>query len=87
MHLADVGAGAMRDPWGNPYGYLNLSESGARGQARKDHALVPINTDFDLYSKGKDGVSVGPLTAQPSRDDIIRAADGRFVGLASDFDP
>ncbi len=26
-------------------------------------------------------------TARQSRDDIVRANDGRFVGLASDYDP
>jgi len=36
---------------------------------------------------GKDGASVPPLTAKASRDDIIRANDGRFIGLASDYDP
>jgi general secretion pathway protein G len=36
---------------------------------------------------GKDGQSSSPLTAKPSRDDIVRANDGRFVGLASDYDP
>jgi general secretion pathway protein G len=34
---------------------------------------------------GADGASVGPLTAAPSRDDIVRANDGGFVGLASEF--
>ena len=59
----------MRDPWGNPYGYLNLGDKNANGHARKDHSLVPINTDFDLYSMGPDGRSSPPLTAkaQPRR--------------------
>ncbi len=46
---------------------------------------MPINSDFDLYSMGKDGRSVGPLTARHSRDDIVRASNGRFVGLAEDY--
>ncbi len=83
--LADVGFGGMRDPWGNPYGYLNLNDKKARGGARKDHSLVPINTDFDLYSMGPDGRSAPPLTAKHSRDDIVRANDGKFVGLASEY--
>ncbi len=48
---------------------------------------MPINSDYDLWSSGKDGASSPPLTAKPSRDDIVRANNGRFVGLASDFDP
>ena len=52
---------------------------------RKDHRLVPINSDYDLYSMGKDGRSVSPLTARHSHDDIIRANDGDYVGLAKDY--
>jgi general secretion pathway protein G len=58
---------------------------GGIGGARKDRFLVPINSDFDLYSMGKDGQSAGPLTAQKSHDDVIRANDGGFYGLASNF--
>lgn len=83
--LADAGLGGMRDPWGNPYGYLNLNDPRNRGGARKDRALVPINTDFDLYSMGADGRSTPPLTAQHSHDDIVRANNGAFVGLAADY--
>jgi general secretion pathway protein G len=83
--LAEVGLGEMRDPWGNPYGYLNLADAAARGQARKDHSLVPINTDFDLYSMGPDGRTAPPLTSQYSRDDIVRANNGGFIGVASEY--
>ena len=86
--LADIGMGGLLDPWGNPYQYLNLSDPNniaARGNARKDRNLVPINSDYDLYSMGKDGASVSPLTAMASRDDIVRAGNGRFVGKATDF--
>jgi general secretion pathway protein G len=82
--LADAGLGTPVDPWGRPYSYLSLSAA-TLGQARKDHSLVPINTDFDLYSMGPDGQSAPPLTAQPSRDDIVRANNGAFVGVASDY--
>ncbi len=83
--LADIGRGGMLDPWGNPYEYLNLMTVKGNGKARKDHNLVPLNTDYDLYSKGPDGASVGPLTAKASRDDILRANNGRFIGPASSF--
>ena len=86
-NLGQVGAANMRDPWGNPYQYTNLEDVNGNGEARKNKNLVPINSDFDLWSNGKDGASVSPLTGQASRDDIVRANDGRFVGLASDFDP
>jgi general secretion pathway protein G len=58
---------------------------GSPAKARKDRFLVPINTDFDLYSMGKDGKSVAALTAAASRDDVVRAANGAFIGLASRF--
>jgi len=83
--LADVGLGNLRDPWGRPYGYLSLDNPRALGAARKDHALVPINTDFDLYSMGPDGQTSLALTARQSRDDIVRANNGAFIGPASEY--
>jgi general secretion pathway protein G len=73
------------DPWGRPYVYTDLSQKGSKGAARKDGKLNPINSDFDLYSVGEDGETAGPLKPPQSRDDIIRARDGAFVGLAADF--
>jgi general secretion pathway protein G len=84
IDLVEIGRTAFLDPWGNPYEYLNFA-LGVLGQQRKDHALVPINTDFDLYSKGKDGASQPALTASASRDDIVRANDGQYIGLASEY--
>lgn len=54
-----------------------------KGKMRKNRFLVPINSDYDLYSMGPDGRSVSPLTAKASRDDIIRANNGTYIGLAS----
>jgi len=85
--LAAVGLGAMLDPWGNPYQYVNHDDTNGKGAWRKDHNIVPINSDYDLWSLGKDGRSSPPLTAAPSRDDVVRANNGRFVGLASQYDP
>lgn len=74
------------DPWGNPYQYLAIDISPApnRGAVRKDKNLNPLNSDFDLYSMGKDGRSVKPLTGAHARDDVVRADNGRFTGLAAD---
>ncbi|MGE0114656.1 MAG: type IV pilin protein [Steroidobacteraceae bacterium] len=83
--LADIGYGTLTDPWGHNYVYLNFSTVHGNGQKRKDRNLVPINTEFDLYSKGPDGNSASPLTAAMSRDDIIMANDGGYVGKASDY--
>lgn len=85
LTLNDINRGTLLDPWGNPYQYLNFSTVNGKGQMRKDKNLVPLNSTYDLYSMGKDGQSVPPLTAQASRDDIVRAADGGFVGLGSEY--
>ena len=86
--LATIQQGSKLDPWGRPYEYLNIAgaSKSAIGKARKNKNLVPINSDFDLYSKGKDGMSAGPLTAGTSRDDVVLANDGKFVGLARDYE-
>ena len=83
--LAEVGYANRLDPWGSPYQYLNVQTAKGKGQLRKDRFVVPINTDYDLYSMGKDGKSVPPLTAKASRDDIIRANNGAYIDLASEF--
>jgi general secretion pathway protein G len=85
--LAAVGHGNRMDPWGRPYQYYDLISAKGNGKARKDKKLAPLNSDFDLYSMGKDGDSQGPLNAKVSRDDVVRARDGKFIGLAEDFDP
>ena len=83
--LTDLNNVNLTDPWGNAYQYLDLTQRGARGHARKDKSLVPINSDYDLYSMGKDGRSVAALTAPASQDDVIRGRNGAFLGLGADF--
>lgn len=83
--LATIGRAALLDPWGRPYVYLSFTGLKGKSAMRKDKNLVPINTEYDLYSVGPDGASVPPLTAKPSRDDVVMANDGGFIGLASDY--
>jgi general secretion pathway protein G len=84
--LDELGMEIPLDPWGRPYAYLNIRAAGSgKGALRKDGKLNPLNSDFDLYSVGKDGESSGPLNAQASRDDIVRANDGAFIGLAESY--
>jgi general secretion pathway protein G len=82
--LAEIDRGSTLDPWGNPYRYLRF-EGSSQDDMRKDRFLVPINSTYDLYSMGKDGETDTPLTASISKDDIVRANDGAFIGLASKF--
>ncbi|HSW29442.1 MAG TPA: prepilin-type N-terminal cleavage/methylation domain-containing protein [Longimicrobiales bacterium] len=82
--LADIGRAGLLDPWGQPYRYVRVSGSN-RGALRKDRFLVPINSDFDLYSMGPDMKTTAALTAKAARDDIIRANDGGYVGVAEGY--
>jgi general secretion pathway protein G len=82
--LADAGLDGLIDPWGSPYVYLNIATAD-NNDVRKDKNLHPLNTDFDLYSLGRDGDSRLPLTAAPSRDDILRANNGGFIGRAENY--
>ncbi|MFC1814181.1 type II secretion system protein [Thermodesulfobacteriota bacterium] len=85
LDLTNIRGGGWKDPWGNPYQYLNFSTitGKGKGKMRKDRFLVPINSTYDLCSMGPDGKTNMPLTAKASRDDIIRASDGEYVGPAA----
>jgi len=86
--LAGIGRAGRLDPWGRPYVYYPFPPSKGKAPpkgARKDRFLVPINSDYDLYSVGRDGGSAAPLTAKASRDDVIVANDGGFIGLAKRY--
>lgn len=77
--LVAIGRDTLRDPWGNPYVYSTT--------LARTFATDLINTDFDLYSNGPDGISPSPdlLTDAASLDDIVRGNDGNFDGKASAY--
>ena len=83
--LAATSATQLTDPWGNPYRYTLFAGLNGNGAKRKDRNLVPINSEYDLYSMGPDGETAAPLTARKSLDDVIMANDGAFIGKASDY--
>ena len=86
LTLDELGMEVPNDPWGRPYEYLNIPAAGPGfGDMRKDGKLNPLNTDFDLFSRGRDGESKGPLSAAASRDDVVRANNGAFIGLGEDY--
>jgi general secretion pathway protein G len=85
-NLNAIGRGGLLDPWGIPYVYYKIAGAPVdMSKVRKDRFLVPVNSDYDLYSMGKDKKSKLPLNSQHGRDDIVRANDGEYVGLASQF--
>lgn len=84
--LAQIGRGALLDPWQRPYHYTRLAGvKGSKGSARKDKRLNPLNTDYDLFSAGKNGVFKSQVSQKDSLDDVIRARDGAYIGVARDF--
>jgi general secretion pathway protein G len=83
--LLAIGAADKRDPWGNAYVYLSFEGLVGKGAMRKDRNLVPVNSQYDLYSMGPDGESVPPFTARKSRDDIVLANDGGYIGPAANY--
>ena len=93
--LDELGVRTFVDPWGNPYQYLSFANAakdqhwggseGGTGKPRKDRFLVPLNSSYDLYSLGEDGETDEDLQADKSKDDVIRANDGAFIGLASRY--
>jgi len=74
-----------KDPWGNPYQYLNATTKKGAAKQRFDKLFKPLNTDLDLYSMGKDGKTEPNLDKKESLDDIVRAVNGAYVGLASEY--
>ena len=75
---------ARNDPWGRPYRYLRIA-GGLPAGIRRDQFLVPLNTDFDLYSRGADGLSRDRITHPDSLDDVVRGSNGAFIGLARNY--
>lgn len=83
--------GQMNDPWGTPYVYTNIANAATLvprpAAPRVDDIGEPLNTDFDLISKGADRDSHTNVTDAVSQDDIVRSGDGGFVGIAKEYFP
>ncbi len=84
--LAEIGMDGMIDPWGNEYQYLSFDNVQGNGPKRKNRGMVPVNTNYDIYSMGPDGQSESPFTSVHSRDDIVMATDGTYFGAVGDFE-
>lgn len=87
LSLVEIYSSMPVDPWGNAYQYLDIADAANihRIKARMNKKEKYINDDYDLYSMGPDGRSEPPLTAESSRDDIIRANNGHFLGSVPDY--
>lgn len=78
-----IGA-VMNDPWGYPYVYNNFDYI-TPGQRRKDGPLVPINSEYDIYSIGPNGQTNPTILSNAGKDDIIFAQDGGFIDVAENY--
>jgi len=84
--LDDLGVELEKDKWGNDFVYIPLEGHEANLQyARADAAIVVLNSDYDLWSPGKDGMTNKVITHDAAQDDIIRAGNGAYFGLAKDY--
>ena len=90
MH--EIGRDHFKDPWGTPYQYRNLAQgphtgSGKPKFCRRDRSFNPLNYDFDIYSVGPDRQipTHKQITVGKGADDIVRAANGRYVGEGAKF--
>ena len=83
-NLSALGIDNMKDPWGTTYQYIT-HKSVSFKQRRKDKNLRPINNDYDLYSIGKDGSSSTALFEKFSHDDIVRANNGKWIGIGKSY--
>ena len=76
------------DPWGNPYDYLRiegLPSTDWGGKCRRDRSANPLNADFDLFSNGANGITAKQVDSVQGGDDIIRANNGSYLDLASEY--
>jgi len=95
--LAELGRAAMLDPWKTPYQYVNFDTTSGgeeirrttgkkgKGKGKGSGKSSLLNEDFDLFSMGKDRMSATDLSDASSQDDIVRADDGSYTGLASEY--
>lgn len=52
---------------------------------RRDQFLLPLNDDYDLFSLGADGRTSVSLSHGIAKDDVIRANNGGFFGVAGEY--
>ena len=86
--LSDIDMQDVRDPWGASYYYVNVATYDKKlspEKVRRDKKLKPVNSDYDLYSAGKDGLTKPPFSAKISWDDIVRCNNGQYLGYAKDY--
>lgn len=74
-----INTGTLNDPWGHPYVYNPVAAY------RNRAGLATLNSDYDLFSVGRDGLSAQILSNSNTDDDIVRTGDGGSVELGADI--
>lgn len=72
--LQDAGITVQLDPWQRPYEY-QLHSGGAT--PLKDFLDNRLNNDYDLYTRGADGLTDADSDNAAAADDIVRTNDGQ----------
>jgi len=75
--LEELGRQNLLDPWGRPYVYSTT--------LHRTNIGTNINTDFELYSKGVDGLTADSINDSTSLDDIIRADNGAYCSSSKKY--
>lgn len=72
--LQEAGVGGQLDPWQRSYEY-QVHSGGAT--PLKDFLDNRLNNDYDLYTKGADGLTDADSDNAAAADDIVRTNDGQ----------
>ena len=78
-------AGTANDPFGWIQFLEPLDQQGVVEIKPKERQLFPLNTDYDLFSLGPDHQTAVSLGDAVGLDDVIRANNGGYFGLASNY--
>lgn len=70
-----------KDPWGRDYEYHLISDPAY--MTPRVFGVDPVNTDYDLFSRGKDGHTDPDISVDAAQQNILRINDGQWVGEVS----
>lgn len=77
--LADIGRPNYKDPWKRDYVYRDPTNPAP--PLMDPLGVFPLNTVYDLYSKGSDGASQAAGGAPENKDDIVLFNDGAYIDV------
>lgn len=82
--LAAIHRDTLLDPWKHAYQYHTVASIIDGGGTPYEGRFVhDLNSDYDLFSLGNDNATTYAIVT--SQDDIVRANNGAYVGLASRY--